>query len=218
MLIKKGAEAHLSLEDWYGRKVVMKRRIPKTYRIPELDKAIRTQRTLREPQLIHSAKEAGVSTPTIFMVDVADTNIIMEYVEGKQVKQILDDFPPSERQRLCRNIGFSIGRLHNFGVIHGDLTTSNLILTPAGKLFFVDFGLGEFSTELEIRGVDLHLMKRALQSTHYKYAKECFEAVTEGYAEAVGKEKSKEVLKKIYEIEKRGRYVTERKEGATGDT
>jgi TP53 regulating kinase-like protein len=87
-----------------------------------------------------------------------------------------------------------------------------MILTPSGKVFLVDFGLGEFSTELEIRGVDLHLMKRALQSTHYKYAKECFEAVTEGYAKAVGKENTVNVLEKIREIEKRGRYIAERKE------
>jgi TP53 regulating kinase-like protein len=152
------------------------------------------------------------------MVDVADTNIIMEYVEGKQVKQVLNDFSPSERLRLCRHIGVLIGRLHNSGIIHGDLTTSNMILAPSGHVFFIDFGLGEFSTELEIRGVDLHLMKRALQSTHYRYAKECFDVVTEGYAEAVGKENARNVLEKIHEIEKRGRYIAERKEGDAEDS
>ncbi len=218
MLLKKGAEANLTLEDWYGRMVVMKRRLPKAYRITQLDKAIRTQRTLREPQLMHSAKEAGVFTPTIFMVNVADTNIVMEYVEGKQVKQVLDGFSVSERQRLCRRIGVLIGCLHNSGVVHGDLTTSNMILTPTGTVCFVDFGLGEFSIELETRGVDLHLMKRALQSTHYKCANECFESVTKGYTETVGKENSNEVLQKIREIERRGRYVTERREEEEGNT
>ena len=217
MLIKKGAEANLYLEEWYGRKVIMKRRLPKMYRIPQLDNAIRTQRTLREPQLMHRAKEAGVSTPTIFMVNVAETNIIMEYLEGNQVKQVLNDFSPAERLRLCRRIGVFIGRLHNSGIIHGDLTTSNMILTPCFKLFFIDFGLGEFSTELEIRGVDLHLMKRALQSTHYRFAKECFKEITEGYSEVVGKENAEMILEKIREIEKRGRYIAERKEGEQED-
>jgi len=192
--------------------VIMKRRLSKAYRLSQLDSAIRTQRTLREPQLIHRAKEAGVHTPTIFLIDRVDTNIIMEYIEGKQVKQILNDLPRSERLRLCHHIGLLIGRLHNHGIIHGDLTTSNMILTSNGKVFFVDFGLGEQSEELEIRGVDLHLMKRALQSTHFKYAKECFDAVFDGYAETVGKENAKNVLDKINEIEKRGRYVAERKE------
>jgi len=212
MLVKKGAEANLYLEDWYGRRVIMKRRLSKAYRLSELDRVIRAQRTLREPQLLHRAKEAGVPTPTIFLVDVVDCNIIMEYVEGKQVKQILNDLLPSERLGLCRRIGVLIGRLHEAGIIHGDLTTSNMILTGAGKVFFVDFGLGEFSSELEVRGVDLHLMKRALQSTHFRYAKECFEAVTEGYAEVVGEENANAVLEKVNEIERRGRYIAERKE------
>jgi len=211
VLIKKGAEANLYLEEWHGRRVIMKRRLSKAYRLSELDATIRTQRTLREPQLIHRAKEAGVPTPTIFLIDAVDTNIIMEFIEGKQVKQILNDLSSSERLRLCRHIGVLIGRLHNHGIIHGDLTTSNMILTSSGKVFFVDFGLGEQSEELEVKGVDLHLMKRALQSTHFKYAEECFEAVFEGYAETVGEKVAKSVLEKIKEIERRGRYVAERK-------
>ena len=85
-----------------------------------------------------------------------------------------------------------------------------MILTPYGKVVFVDFGLSERSMELEARGVDLHLMKRAFQSTHYRYAKEGFEAVMEGYAEIMGDNEAKNVLEKIQEIERRGRYVSER--------
>jgi TP53 regulating kinase-like protein len=210
VLIKKGAEASLYLETWHDRKVVMKRRLPKRYRIPELDQTIRSQRTVHEPNIIHKAKEAGVPTPTIFMVDVAEANIVMEFVEGKQVKEVLDTVSPEERLNLNRLVGRMIGRLHKHGIIHGDLTTSNMILTPHGKVVFVDFGLSERSVELEPKGVDLHLMKRALHSTHHKHAKECFKAVMEGYSEAVGKEKTKKVTAKIREIEKRGRYVAER--------
>ncbi|NIW11922.1 MAG: Kae1-associated serine/threonine protein kinase, partial [Gammaproteobacteria bacterium] len=177
MLLKKGAEASLYLEEWQGRKVIMKRRLPKAYRLSTLDETIRVHRTVHEPQIIHRAKEAGVPTPTIYLVDIANANIIMEFIEGKQVKQILNDLSQAERISLCRHIGALIGRLHSHGIVHGDLTTSNMILTPHGKVFFVDFGLSERSNELEARGVDLHLMKRALQSTHYRYAKECFEVV-----------------------------------------
>jgi len=210
LLIKKGAEANLYLEEWHNRKVIMKRRLPKKYRIQELDEEIRSQRTVHEPNIIHKAKEAGVPTPTIFMVDVAEANIIMEFVDGKQVKQILNGISPEERLRLSRHVGGLIGRLHKHGIIHGDLTTSNMILTPYGKVVFVDFGLSERSTELETKGVDLHLMKRAFQSTHYKYARECFEAVLEGYAGVVGEDAAKNVLEKIREIKRRGRYVSER--------
>jgi TP53 regulating kinase-like protein len=210
VLLKKGAEASLFLEEWHNRKVIMKRRLPKKYRLPELDSKIRSQRTMHEPNIIHKAKEAGVPTPTIFMVDVAEANIIMEFVEGKQVKEILDYVSMKERLSLSSLIGGMIGHLHEHGIIHGDLTTSNMIMTSNSKVVFVDFGLSERSKELESRGVDLHLMKRALQSTHYKIAKECFEAVMNGYAEVVGEEEAKKVTDKIWEIEKRGRYVSER--------
>ena len=87
-----------------------------------------------------------------------------------------------------------------------------MILAPDNKVVFVDFGLGEHSSELESRGVDLHLMKRAFQSTHYRYAEECFEAVMEGYGKITGRATMKSILEKIREIEKRGRYIEEREE------
>jgi TP53 regulating kinase-like protein len=210
MLIKKGAEANLYLKKWHNREVIIKQRLPKKYRISQLDLMIRSQRTVHEPNIIHKAKEAGVPTPTIFMVDVAEATIIMEFVEGKQIKEILDQISSEERLQLSHLIGKMIGRLHKNGIIHGDLTTSNMILTPEGKVVFIDFGLSERSKELESNGVDLHLMKRALQSTHYKHAKECFKAIIKGYSEVIGEEKAQEVTKKIQEIEKRGRYVAAR--------
>jgi TP53 regulating kinase-like protein len=211
-LLKKGAEASLFLADWHGRKVVIKERLPKRYRPAELDSKIRGYRTAHEPQLMHEAKKAGVPTPTIFLVDMKDASITMEFVEGKQVKQVLADVSRKERQELCVKIGGLIGKLHRHGVIHGDLTTSNMILNAEGKIFLVDFGLGEKNKELEARGVDLHLMKRALQSTHYRFAEECFKHVLKGYSAVLGREEAEKVFGKIHEIERRGRYVDERKQ------
>lgn len=211
LLMKKGAEASLYLANWHGRRVIMKKRLPKKYRPPRLDEQIRSYRTIHEPQLMHEAKKAGVPTPTIFLVDVKNAMIIMEFIEGKQVKQLLSDVNRSERRSLCIRIGELIGKLHKIGVIHGDLTTSNMIPNSEGKVFFVDFGLGEKTKELEARGVDLHLMKRALQSTHFRFTEECFDAVIDGYSKVFGAEAVKTVLDKIREIERRGRYVAERK-------
>ena len=213
-LLKKGAEASLFLADWHGKKVIIKARLPKTYRPAKLDAVIRGYRTVHEPQLMHEAKKAGVATPFIFLVDVKGTAITMEFIEGKQVKQLLDCISLRERRELCVRIGELVGKLHRRGVIHGDLTTSNMILNGEGKVFLVDFGLGEKSMELEARGVDLHLLKRALQSTHYQFAEECFESVMNGYSAIVGAEETGKVLGKIKEIEKRGRYIAERKEEA----
>jgi len=211
-LLKKGAEASLYLADWHEKKVVIKARLPKKYRPVELDEKIRGYRTVHEPQLMHEAKKAGVPPPTIFLVDVKNAVITMEFVEGKQVKQLLGSISKGKRQELCVKIGELIGKMHKHGVVHGDLTTSNMIVSDKGKIFLVDFGLGEKNTELEARGVDLHLMKRALQSTHYQFAEECFEAVMSGYSAVLGAEEAGKVLEKIREIERRGRYVDERKQ------
>jgi TP53 regulating kinase-like protein len=211
-LIKKGAEASLFLATWHRKKVIIKRRLPKKYRSPLLDERIRSYRTIHEPQLIHEAKKAGVPTPIVYLVDPRDSAIIMEFIEGRQLKEILDEATKNERQKLCRAVGNLIGRLHKGGIIHGDLTTSNMILSPSGRVYFVDFGLGEKKSDLEARGVDLHLMKRAFQSVHFKRANECFETVFEGYREVFESDMAEDVLGKIGEIEKRGRYVAEREE------
>ena len=211
-LLKKGAEASLFVADWHGRRVVIKTRLPKKYRPEKLDLTIRTYRTVHEPQLMNEAKKAGVPTPTIFQVDVENATIVMEFVEGKQLKQLLGSFSPKEREQVCFLVGELIGKLHRHGVVHGDLTTSNMIFGTDGRIFFVDFGLGEKNSELEARGVDLHLLKRALQSTHYQFADECFQTVMKGYAAFVGEAETKDVLSKIREIERRGRYVDERRQ------
>jgi len=162
--------------------------------------------------LMHEAKAAGVPTPLIYMVNVVDASITMEFVEGQQLKQLLNQIPKEKRRELCTSIGELIGKLHKQSLIHGDLTTSNMILSPEGKIFFVDFGLGEKNSELEAEGVDLHLMKRALQSTHYAFWEECFKSVQSGYSSVLGLEAAEKIYEKIKEIEKRGRYVEERKQ------
>ncbi len=161
---------------------------------------------------MHEAKKAGVASPTVFLVDVKNTMIIMEYIDGEPIKEVLEETSGSERQRLCYEIGALVGKLHKYGVIHGDLTTSNIILDQEGKIYFIDFGLGEKTKEIEARGVDLHLMKRALQSTHFRFAAECFDAVFDGYSNILKTEVTKRTFDKIEEIERRGRYVAERKE------
>jgi len=209
-LIRKGAEANLYSGEWYGSKVIVKKRVEKKYRVEPLDKKIRAYRTVHEGQIMHEARKAGVPTPTIYLIGLSDFTIVMEYIDGIRLRDSLNDFSSEERVKACRNVGNLIGRLHERSIIHGDLTTSNMIQTSDGKIFFIDFGLSLYSTEVEDRGVDLHLVKRVLNSTHYKYVDQCFSAVLEGYSDEVGENKTERVLAKVREIEKRGRYFAER--------
>jgi len=206
MLVMKGAEANLYLEEWYGLKVIKKVRIPKSYRLRQIDYEIRRSRTVHEAQIMSDAKRAGVPTPIIYLIDVQRTTLVMEYVDGPRVKESLNQLPSQERKVLCRRIGGLIGQLHGKGIIHGDLTTSNMILGQHEKIFFIDFGLAEYSVEVEKRGVDLHLMKRALESTHYPHATECFTSIIAGYASVVTRKNAEEVVKRVREIAQRGRY------------
>lgn len=213
MLMKKGAEANLYLEPFArvlhsagGGKVVVKHRIPKRYRIPKIDKQLRESRTALEAKLFADAKLAGVPTPIVYEVDRIGMRIVMEFVDGRQVKLILDRLRPKARRKLCELIGRQVARLHLAGIIHGDLTTSNMILTREGKAYFVDFGLGEYNPSLEARGVDLHLLKRALQSIHFRITDEAYRAVLAGYRREFGRG-AREVIKRVEEIEKRGRYI-----------
>lgn len=209
-LLRKGAEADLYKDSWYGLNVIKKVRNPKEYRIPQLDQEIRRTRTVREAQIIHVAKTAGVPTPFIYLIDTEAATIIMQYIEGQRVRELLGKLSLNERKRLCKHIGILIGKLHRNGIVHGDLTTSNIIVAEDEKVFFIDFGLAEYSEELEKRGVDILLMKRSLQATHYSYSKECFDAIVEGYTYEMKESASIEILKRVEEIARRGRYAVER--------
>ena len=210
-LIKRGAEACLYCGFWHGRRVVVKRRFPKPYRIAELDRRIRARRTVKEAQIMHRAKRAGVPTPLLYLVDVPNSTLVMEYVEGPQIKTLIERIGPEERVEIFSRIGRLIGRLHTSSIIHGDLTTSNMIMDPSGRIVFLDFGLSKRSNTLEDRGIDIHLAKRVLYSTHHKHAEECFSALMDGYAQVIGDERAGQVLEKVKEIEMRGRYVSERR-------
>jgi TP53 regulating kinase-like protein len=209
-LISKGAEANLYLADWYGREVIVKRRIPKPYRNPKLDNRLRITRTVREAECIHEAKKASVPTPTVYLVDREDTTIFMEYLRGVRIKEVLDSLDERRRERVCTQIGRLIGRLHSISLIHGDLTTSNMILLDNEKIFLIDFGLSFHSHDQEDKGVDLHLLKRSLRSTHHEHADQSMRSVFLGYEEVSGAQAMLKISRKVKEIEYRGRYYHER--------
>jgi len=201
--IYKGAEAEICPAKHMKMEVIQKRRISKSYRIKQIDKQLISYRTKEEAKLITDARQQGIAVPIIYDVDLKNGIITMEYIKGQRVKDILNDLTEKERENLCKKIGQNIARLHNSDIIHGDITTSNMILYN-DRVHFIDFGLGEKNNELESKGVDLHVLMEAIESTHSKYAN-CFEYVLEGYKKEL-KDNANLVIKKIEEIVRRGRY------------
>lgn len=203
-IIYRGAESIIYLDEFKGEEVIVKERIKKNYRIGQIDNQLRKVRTRKEVKLLTKARRVGVLTPKILHVDDANYKIIMENVTGQRVKELLSTADKKTIEKTCLEIGRIIGRLHSHDIIHGDLTTSNMILKE-GKIYFIDFGLGQFSKRIEDKGVDLNLLFKALKSTHFKILNFCWENIVKGYKEEY--KDAKTVLKRVGEIEKRIRYA-----------
>ncbi len=201
-VVQRGAEAVLYLEDYQGKEALVKERIQKGYRIANLDKTIRSRRTRGEAKLLENAKGSGVKAPEI--LETSDFKIIMEYVRGSKLKDVLNNLPQAKRQEICRKIGEIAARLHSVNIIHGDLTTSNLILTESGDLYIIDFGLGKFSNKVEDQAVDLFLLYEALKSTHFKILEDSWAWVLEAYSKNYPR--ANEIFSRIEKIKKRRRY------------
>lgn len=202
-VLYKGAEAEIYLSEYLDRTVVKKHRIKKAYRIKEIDENLIAFRTKEEAKLMIEARSHGVSVPIIYDIDLKNGVITMQHVDGERVKDIFDKISDSKRKKLCENIGKNIARFHNNDIIHGDITTSNMILFK-DRVHFIDFGLGEINSEIETKGVDLHVLMEAIESTHSNNS-DYFKYILKGY-ESEYKKGSKQVYDKIDEIVKRGRY------------
>lgn len=190
-VLKQGAESVIFLD----KDKIIKHRIKKSYRISEIDDKIRKSRTRSEAKLLEKAK---VNVPNVINVDDKEMKINMEYIQGDLLKDIFDDLNEKERLKLCKNLGEEISKLHSQNIIHGDLTTSNLILKE-DKIYFIDFGLGFFSHKLEDKAVDLRLLKQALESKHYRSFPKTYDEILKNY-------KHSDVKKRLEKVESRGRY------------
>lgn len=190
--IAQGAEAVLYLD----KDRIIKERVPKTYRLKELDEELRRSRTRREAKVMSALPVNG---PKLIRVDDKNMVIEMEYIEGNKLSDVLEK---SDYLRLSGEIGRMLRTLHDKEIIHGDLTTSNMIMKKDSQgnddVYFIDFGLSFFSSKTEDKAVDLHLLKQALESRHYNIADECFAEVEREYSDDI-------VLKRLEAVESRGR-------------
>ena len=202
-VIRRGAEAEIGRDVWMGRKVIVKSRVTKGYRHPELDLSLRVTRTKNEARLIQDARRHGVPTPIIYDIDLKNGTIVMEEIEGERVKDVLDSTDDDGRRAICTEIGRLVALLHKAAITHGDLTTSNMIMRDH-RIWFIDLSLGTRNAMIEDMGVDLHLLKEAFQSAHSKILP-MYDVILESYRSNY--ERGNEVLKKIKEIEDRGRYT-----------
>ncbi|MGB3907004.1 MAG: Kae1-associated kinase Bud32 [Methanomethylovorans sp.] len=190
MYLARGAEAVVTLME----NTVIKERIPKNYRLREIDERIRKERTRAEARLISEARRGGVPTPIIY--DIQDFRIEMQYIEGSPLKHVMNE-------KMSNKVGQLVGRLHSKGIIHGDLTTSNMIFSN-DRIYLIDFGLSYMDNTLEAQGVDVHVLFQTFESTHSNHEK-LIASFCQGYRESFVS--ADDVIERVKEIEKRGRYA-----------
>jgi len=216
-IIGRGAEAILIHES----NKLIKKRIKKSYRLPILDEKLRKQRTKKEFKLLAKASKL-IPVPRVLKTDEKQ-EIDMEFLEGKKLSEHLDTLPNAEE--ICIQIGQNIAKLHDADIIHGDLTTSNMIYVKnnlkeksvaplnsnsdnnssktIGKVYFIDFGLGFESKKIEDKAVDLHLIKQALEAKHFNNYEKFFFRVLEGYKLS---KHHLATIARLKAVELRGRY------------
>jgi Kae1-associated kinase Bud32 len=149
------------------------------------------------------ARRAGIRTPVIYDIDVKKCDITMEFINGRKIKDVLDS-EPSKVNELCTKIGKTVAELHNAGISHGDLTTSNMILLPDGNICIFDLSLGSASADIEDLGVDIHLLQRAFTSAH-SGLDDGLETLMDSYSKNM--KNSKDVIKRVDDIRGRARYT-----------
>lgn len=227
-IISQGAEAKISITLFDGEMCVVKERFVKTYRHPDLDAQLTRERMRTESKTATRCQMAGITVPRILFMDLNDHKMYMEYFKKSiTAKAYLNEKLPkiadSRKRRIqleglaCR-IGTNIGTMHDNNIIHGDLTTSNMLLAPNDtasqsednyedyKLVMIDFGLSSHNQNDENKGVDLYVLERALLSTHAAIP-ELFDLILNAY-KTINKVKSSEVIAKFEIVRARGRKRT----------
>ncbi|HVL48095.1 MAG TPA: bifunctional N(6)-L-threonylcarbamoyladenine synthase/serine/threonine protein kinase [Candidatus Thermoplasmatota archaeon] len=196
-----GAEAVVAATRLIERAAITKRRSPKPYRHALLDRSLRAARTRAEARALVGARRAGVRTPLVYDLHEAESLLVLERLEGEQLKETLHR-EPARAEGLLRALGEACARLHASHLVHGDLTTSNVLVQPDGALALIDFGLASPTDEDEAKGVDLHVLMEGLTATHADIP-DAFARVLDGYRAGGG---TRAVEEKVEEIARRGRY------------
>lgn len=227
-----GAESKIYFGTHSNNRCVIKHRFSKKYRHPILDKKLTKERTKRERRMIEKiksrSKELAFYMPKVVWSD--DSTILMTEVTDCETLYKCIEREPNQALKYAPLIGQCVAELHNLGIVHGDLTTSNLLLSPKiqhqdkempskkvksdnlQESFIVvpiDFGLSTGSAHPEERAVDLYVLERALLSTHFS-DKTFFNYVLDTYISCIdektcepsGKHK---IIERLQEVRARGR-------------
>jgi len=211
-LLSWGAESNLYMTTYMGERVVLKHRFVKKYMDPLLARKLVYSRTLREASLLVEARAAGVRVPLPLYMDADNGLLVISFIEGELVRERLEKSTLEEVRGLSCKLGSMVRTLHNQDIVHGDLTTSNFILSKEdGEPVLIDFGLAVKSKRPEDKATDIRVFERAVVSTHPSIKDEVMASFLECYQE--GLEDSRLIMERYRKLSLMGRYVKERRKG-----
>ena len=211
VLVQQGAEARVYRSDFFGKPTIIKERFVKSYRVPSLDQKLTHRRMNQEVRSMARCRRNGIRAPAVYHMDMKQRIIYMEDIVGSvSLKDFIRSLNAKKDEQmlneLVQDIGKVLAKMHDCDVIHGDLTTSNMMYSSErGDLTLIDFGLSSVSTLAEDKGVDLYVLERAFLSTHPN-TESLFQALLQSYAQA--SKNAKPVLAKLDEVRMRGRKRT----------
>ncbi|KAJ2226507.1 TP53 regulating kinase [Coemansia sp. RSA 485] len=204
ILLRQGAEARVYKTELSGQPVVAKQRFSKTYRHPDLDRKLTRGRMNQEARSLKRCLENNIHVPQVVRVDKESSTLYIQYIEGPTLKEwIQNNQNESKEKEFMQMVGRILYRMHANNIIHGDLTTSNILVDVEDKLVLIDFGLSQISQMAEDKAVDLYVLERAFISTHPN-SELLFASVLEAY-EAENPEVASAVLKRLEDVRQRGR-------------
>lgn len=207
---------------------IIKYRPAKPYRHPKIDAAITKNRTMGEVKFMNKLTKLNINCPNLILADIPHGIIWMEYLGEKlpngNISSLKNWFWYLEKEKggeesvskqveeTCIKVGELIGRLHMSDMIHGDLTSSNILLQE-GEPQLIDFGLSSYSGLPEDKAVDLYVFERAIISTHSLYSDKYNEWLLTGYEQvhrkeflkANGAKKLQDTLSRLKDVRLRGR-------------
>jgi len=196
--LAQGAEALI----YKDNNEIIKERFSKKYRLEHLDESLRKFRTRREAKILGKLEELDFPAPHLKEFSDKRMSIVMDFIPGEKLKDVLKR--GDAYQQLAQEIGNRVGKLHFNHLIHGDLTTSNMILHQENNTVnLIDFGLSFFSEKVEDKAVDLFLLDRALEASHYEQYPSIFNEVLHGYKESYPEYAA--VLDRFEQVKNRGR-------------
>jgi len=190
--IAEGAESYIYSTNFLGFEGIIKKRIKKNYRLSVLDESIRIRRTKNEARIMARLAKLGINSPSLLFLDKYD--ICMGRIDGTNLNRIAEN---TNNKKIFSKLGEYCAILHNNNISHGDFTPANVMIGDG--IYLIDFGLSEITNSIEEKALDLLLMKRSI-------SKDNFDVLIKSY-----KTNSKDhsmILKRLEEIEKRGRYNT----------